>query len=92
MGKKDKKNDAAKKEAKKLRQSLKQEKSNQKRTKKEIKDGDLVNLEEIILEFTKRDSARTSVIVTGCGQPSPRSNFTMTMLPNSEVLMFGGHQ
>ena len=35
-------------------------------------------------QFTAKDQARTSVSVTVCDQPSPRSNFSMTALPSGE--------
>ena len=37
-----------------------------------------------LFQFTAKDQARTSVSVTVCDQPSPRSNFSMTALPSGE--------
>ena len=90
MGKKDKKIDKAKIEAKKLRQATKATKTATKRTKKELKDAGEDDIEAIIAEFQKKDQQRTAVTVTACLQPSPRSNFSLTVLPNGELLMFGG--
>lgn len=46
--------------------------------------------ESIIAKYNEKERQRTAVTVTMCGQPSPRSNFSMTALPNGEMLMFGG--
>lgn len=91
MGKKDgKKVDKAKVEAKKARQAAKQEKSTVKRTKKEIKESGEEDIEAILAEFAARDQARVAVSIIPCSQPSPRSNFSLTALPNGEMLLFGG--
>lgn len=91
MGKKDgKRVDQAKLQAKKERQALKQEKANTKRTKKELKDGGEEDIEKIIAEFAAKDAARLAVTITHSPQPSRRANFSMTALPNGEMLMFGG--
>jgi N-acetylneuraminic acid mutarotase len=90
MGKKDKKADPAKVQAKKARQALKQEKVGLKRTKKELKDTGEEDIEKIIAEFTAKDAARTLVAVSLSPQPSRRANFSMTALPNGELLLFGG--
>ena len=49
-----------------------------------------VDTESIIEKFNEKERQRTAVTITVCPQPSPRSNFSMTALPNSEMLMFGG--
>jgi hypothetical protein len=77
-------------EAKKARQVAKQTKVTTKRAKKEIKEIGEEDIETIIAEFAAKDHARTAVAITSCPQPSPRSNFSMTALPNGEMLMFGG--
>lgn len=91
MGKKDgKKVDKAKVEAKKQRQAAKQAKVTSKRSKKELKETGEEDIETIIADFAKKDKARTAVSITPCSQPSARSNFSMTALPNGDMLMFGG--
>ena len=91
MGKKDgKRADQVKIDAKKARQSAKQNKVATKRTKKECAASGEVDLEQLILDISLKEKARTSVVITPCAQPSPRSNFSMTSLPNGEMLMFGG--
>ena len=85
-----KKIDKAKTDAKKQRQNLKADKVASKRSKKECKEAGEEDIESIIASFTRRDSERTAVTTTPCEQPSPRSNFSMTPLPNGELLMFGG--
>lgn len=90
MGKKDKKADTAKLQAKKVRQALKQQKTDSKRTKKELKNAGEIDIEAIIAEFTAKEKAKTAVNVTIVPQPSRRANFSMTALPNGEMLMFGG--
>ena len=91
MGKKDgKRVDQAKVDAKKARQSAKQNKVASKRTKKECAASGEIDLEQLILDISLKEKARTSVVITPCAQPSPRSNFSMTALPNGEMLMFGG--
>lgn|ERR1712023_32815 len=80
----------AKKEAKKLRQAAKADKAANKRNKKELKDVGEEDLESIIAKFQQRDSQRTAVRISSCCQPTPRSNFTLTLLPSGELLMFGG--
>lgn len=91
MGKKDgKKIDKEKLEAKKLRQAAKQMKTASKRVKKEVKESGEDDIEAIIAEFSAKDAARVAVTITPCEQPSPRANFSMTALPNGEMLLFGG--
>ena len=88
MGKKDKKG-SEKSEQKKARKELKQVKASLKRGKKEQAD-DEEDIETIIQQFEEKERAKTAISTTICAQPSPRANFTMTWLPNGEVLMFGG--
>jgi hypothetical protein len=88
MGKKDK--DKAKVEAKKARQSQKAEKVAVKRHKKELKDTGEEDIEKILADFAARDAQRTAVTISACEQPSPRSHFSLTPLPNGEFLLFGG--
>ena len=85
-----KKDKAAKLEAKKARQASKQEKTTIKRTKKEIKESGEEDIEAILAEFSAKDRARTAVSVQTTLQPSPRSNFSITSLPNGDMLLFGG--
>lgn len=47
-------------------------------------------LESIIAEFIEKDRKRVAVTITSCLQPSPRSNFSLTSLPNNEMILFGG--
>lgn len=61
-----------------------------KRNKKEIKDSGEEDIEKILAEFAKKDAERVAVTIRNCLQPSPRSNFTMSTLPNGDMLMFGG--
>lgn len=89
MGKKDKK-DAEKQQAKKARQALKQQKSDVKRNKKELKDAGEVDIESLIAEFSAKEASRVAVTVNVCSQPPRRANFSMTALPNGEMLLFGG--
>ena len=89
MGKtNNKKVDQAKLEAKKVRQVSKQLKQNEKRNKKEYKDEE--NIDAIIAAFTAKEQQRVAVTITICSQPTPRSNFSMTLLPSNEFLLFGG--
>ncbi|KAJ1424833.1 hypothetical protein B484DRAFT_331083 [Ochromonadaceae sp. CCMP2298] len=88
MGKPGKKADVVKLEAKKEKRSLKQEKTTSKRNKKENAGEE--DIDAIIAEFSAKESARTAVTVEVCSQPSARSNFSLTLLPTGELLMFGG--
>lgn len=90
MPKKDKKTEKEKKEAKKAKKLEKVEKKAQKRNKKELKDAGEDDIEKIIADFSKKESTKTAVTVEVCPQPSPRSNFTLTGLPNGEMILFGG--
>eukprot|EP01039_Chlorochromonas_danica_P010525 gene10525-11659_t len=90
MGKKDKKVDASKKEAKKARQAQKQQKALQKAKKKDIQESG-EDIEKIIADFTAKEAAKTAVTVTPLpGPPSRRANFSLTALPNGDLVMFGG--
>jgi hypothetical protein len=94
MGKKDagsgKLSAKEKEAAKKAKKAAKQDKATAKRNKKELKELGEEDIESIIAKFNEKERMRTAVNVTVCGQPSPRSNFTMTALPNGEMLLFGG--
>lgn len=89
MGKKDKK-DPLKAQAKKARQEQKKQKINKKLSKKEAKDAGEIDIEAILAEFTAKEQARVAVTITPVSQPSRRANFSMTALPNGELLMYGG--
>ena len=90
MGKKDKKTDKVKVEAKKARQAAKQQKVASKRPKKELKDTGEEDIEVILAELRAKELQKTAVTISVCPQPSPRSNFSMTALPNNDLLLFGG--
>ena len=85
------KKDPAKIAAKKAKIAAKQEKSAIKANKKDIKALGINedDIENIIAEYQEKDRARTAVTITLCSQPSPRSNFSLTSLPNNEFLLFG---
>jgi N-acetylneuraminic acid mutarotase len=85
-----KKVDKVKVEAKKLRQAAKVDKTTNKRVKKEIQQSGEEDIDAILAEFAAKNLAKTAVTVTVCTQPSPRCNFSMTSLPNGDVLIFGG--
>jgi N-acetylneuraminic acid mutarotase len=89
MGKKDKKKDAASKEARAAKQSKKLEKGSGKGAK-DTGDDDDQDIDAILEEFRSREEAKTSVRVSVVNQPSPRANFSLTSLPNGDMLMFGG--
>ena len=89
MGTKDKKVDKAKIDAKKARQVAKQQKVASKRNKKETKDLGEEDIESIIADIRNKDLERTAVTITVTPQPSPRSNFSMTALPNGDMMLFG---
>ncbi len=46
--------------------------------------------ESILAEYQEKERKRTAVTITPCDQPSPRSNFSLVSLSNSEMLLFGG--
>ena len=91
MGKSNKKVDPAKVAAKKAKSAAKQEKSAIKANKKDIKTlgTNEDDIESILAEYQEKEKARTTVTVTPCDQPSPRSNFSLTALSNNEFLLFG---
>jgi len=90
MGKKDAK-DAAKKEAKALKQAKKASKGEKKAGKEEAAEArEEDDIEAILLEFKQREERKTAVTINIVDQPSPRSNFSLTALPNGDLLMFGG--
>lgn len=72
-------------EAKKAKQSAKGAKKDRKALGTEEED-----IEQILLEFKKKDAQRTQVTVEPSPQPSPRANFTLSALPSGEMLLFGG--
>jgi N-acetylneuraminic acid mutarotase len=90
MGKKDKKQDKEKQEAKKLRQAAKLEKGMLKLGKQTSIDSGEGDLESLIAEYKMKEATKTSVKISGCQQPTPRSNFSLTALPNGDFIMFGG--
>ena len=93
MGKKDKK-DAGKKEAKALRQAAKATKGEKKSLKVgaagEEGEGDEEDIDAILNDFREKEKLKTAVSVNVCPQPSRRSHFSLTSLPNGDMLMFGG--
>ena len=44
----------------------------------------------IISKYEAMEKAKTAVSITPCGQPSPRVNFSLSVLPTGDLLMFGG--
>ena len=90
MGKKDKKDSKEKKEARAAKQATKQAKAVKKHVGKELAEQGEEDIESILAEIRLRDSARSAVSVNVVAQPSRRSNFSMTSLPNGDMLMFGG--
>lgn len=89
MGKKDKKKDTAAKQARAAKQAKKLEKGEKKGNKDDAEDPE-DDIDAILLEIREREEAKTSVRVFTTIQPSPRSNFSLTPLPNGDMLMFGG--
>lgn len=98
MGRKDKKNPNP---ALKAKKEAKAEKAAQKRLRK---DGGIISAEDdgeqehqnqdfdnIISSFTKLDAGSQPIIERIVGFPTPRANFSLSLLPsNSDILMFGG--
>lgn len=82
--------EAAKKAARVAKQANKQAKASKKHAGKELADAGEEDIESILAEIKIRDSARTAVSVSIVPQPSRRSNFSLTALPNGDMLMFGG--
>lgn len=72
-------------EAKKAKQAQKGLKKDRKQNGADEED-----IELLLAEFMKKDAQRTQVTVTRVPQPTPRANFTMSMLPSGEMLQFGG--
>ncbi|GLD96829.1 hypothetical protein PINS_up005512 [Pythium insidiosum] len=92
MGKKKAGKNKAEKELTKA-QRIEQKKAKQaaKGAKKDRKQADEEDIEVLLQEILKKDAQRKEVLVEACGQPSPRANFSMSMLPSSgEMIMFGG--
>ena len=83
--------EAAKKAARAERQAKKQAKSSKKQAKGggELMGGE-EDIESILAEARARVSSRTAVSVSVVPQPSRRSNFSLTALPNGDMLLFGG--
>lgn len=90
MGK-SKKIDPTKVAAKKAKAAAKQEKLAIKANKKDLKslNANEEDIETILAEFQEKEKARTTVTISTCDQPSPRSNFSLTALSNNEFLLFG---
>jgi len=84
MGKKDKK-DPAKKEQKALKQAKKLAKGNKKE-----KDVGLIDIDSLLADLANKEKNKHAVSIEIVLQPSPRFNFSMTALPNGDMLMFGG--
>ncbi|OQS05922.1 hypothetical protein THRCLA_01987, partial [Thraustotheca clavata] len=84
------KKDKAKREEKKTRQELKQQKINKKKASKEAKDAGEEDIEAILNEFMKKDAAKVAITIVPTTQPSPRANFSLSSMPNNDLLMFGG--
>lgn len=81
----------AKLEAKKNKKDEKQNKATAKRNKKEANASGERDIESILQEFRAKEAAKSSVTITLVDKPpSPRSNASITSLPNGEVLLFGG--
>lgn len=85
-----KKVDKAKAEAKKARKQEKIELKTSKRNKKELKEAGQEDIEKILSDLSVKEKKRSTVSIYICPQPSPRSNFSLTGLPNGEMIMFGG--
>jgi hypothetical protein len=50
----------------------------------------MYEIESLIVEFQEKEKLRTQVVITSCTQPSARSNFSASCLPNNDILIFGG--
>ena len=85
-GKKGQDSKKAAKEAKKQKQATKADKRN----KKELKESGEEDIDAILAEFARKDAERKAVTISIVAQPSPRSNGSATVLPNGELLLFGG--
>ncbi|TMW64566.1 hypothetical protein Poli38472_011446 [Pythium oligandrum] len=84
------KNKAEKELTKAQRIEAKKAKQAAKGAKKDRKGVDEEDIELILQEILKKDAQRKEVIVEATTQPSPRANFSMTMLPTGDMMMFGG--
>nr|CCA25089.1 conserved hypothetical protein [Albugo laibachii Nc14] len=82
-GKKRELNKSERIEAKKAKQA-------EKSLKKVNKHQDEEDIEAILQEFMQKDAQKFEITIEVVQQPSPRGNFTMTMLPNGEIMVFGG--
>lgn len=72
-------------EAKKAKQAQKGLRKDRKQNGADEED-----IELLLAEFMKRDAQRTQVTVARAPQPTPRANFSMSVLPSGEMLQFGG--
>ncbi|KAL8433073.1 hypothetical protein Efla_006272 [Eimeria flavescens] len=90
------KNNARKAQQKAARRELQQKKAAAKEQKKKQKQGQIdcdevpidVLLQQLEEEQRQRQINRTQI--TLCGQPSPRAHASLTLLPNGDLLLFGG--
>ena len=91
MGKKDKKGEAAK-EARAVRQLKKAEKGEKKGGKADGEGDEEAedDIDAILAEFARKEEKKTAVHVSLAEQPSARANFSLTPLPNGDMVMFGG--
>lgn len=80
------------KDQKKKRQEQKATSKVAKRiSKKDAREASEDNIEAILAEILKKEEQKTAVTVTVCeSPPSPRANFTVTSLPNGDMVLFGG--
>lgn len=92
MGKKNaQKSNGKKRElSKSERIEAKKAKQAEKSLKKVNKQQDEENIEAILQEFMQKDAQKLEITIEIVQQPSPRGNFSMTMLPNGEIMVFGG--
>jgi N-acetylneuraminic acid mutarotase len=78
--------EAAKKAARAAKQANKQAKG----SRKDLAEAGEEDIEKLLAEIRLRDGARTAISVSVVPQPSRRSAFTLTALPNGDMLLFGG--
>ena len=50
----------------------------------------LIDIDSLLADFANKESKKQAVSIEISSQPSPRFNFSMTALPNGDMLMFGG--
>lgn len=58
--------------------------------KKKKKLSEAKELEAIIEEIRKKDQRRQHVGIGKCGPPSPRLNFSLSLINGNEAILFGG--